>query len=63
MKRKSNLRLLRFYLKQLSSSGALEPGQKEAVERAIKKIQRGSRKRDIRLIEEGVGCLCRVFLK
>jgi hypothetical protein len=57
------LRQIETVLEQLESRGALEPEQREAIERGMARIKRGSQKGDRKLVENGLDQVVRAFLK
>jgi len=63
MKRRKILRQIECLVKQLDRRGALEPEQREAIDRALSRIKRGLQRRDQKLIEDGIGHLVRALLR
>ena len=63
MSRRKILRLVRLEIERLASAGTLEPGQKDAIERALRRVSRGLQRRDIKLVQEGAGLLAAALIK
>ena len=58
-----NLKALSALVRALDASEALEPGQKDAVVKALKKIRDGCNRKDVKLIEAGMAEMARTFLR
>lgn len=58
-----NLKALSAFIRALDASEALEPGQKDAAVKALKKIRDGCNRRDVKLIEAGLAQMARTFLR
>ena len=59
---KKNLQPLRAFLHALRAD-ELEPGQREAAEKAIGKLMRGLEAEDLKRVRAALGDLARVFIK
>lgn len=61
--RNRNLNLIASRIRDLIGTETIEPGQKKAIDRAVRKIQLGMNRRDIKEVEDGIAKLARALLR
>ena len=62
-RRNRDLRQISAFLNAVICPEALEQGQREALDRALRKIKRGLKTRNLKLVERGVSDAARLFLR
>ncbi len=62
-RRDRNLKQIEAFLNALICREALEQGHKEAFDRALRKVKRGFRTRNLAAVEAGVADAARMFLR